>query len=174
MKLNNLFAALGLARIALGLTFLWAFFDKLLGLGFATCRDTDTNAVTILCEKAWLQGGSPTSDFLQFAAKGPFSDLYALLAQNTFIDTLFMLGLLGIGLALTLGIAVKLATITGSLLMFMMYTAVLPPDNHPFIDQHIIYIIIFVAIYFADDQQRLGLGNRWRQTALVKRLPWLG
>ena len=35
--------ALALARISLGLIFLWAFFDKLWGLGFATCRDPHGN-----------------------------------------------------------------------------------------------------------------------------------
>jgi hypothetical protein len=44
-------------RIALGLTFLWAFFDKLFGLGFSTCRDASTNVVTVMCEQSWYQGG---------------------------------------------------------------------------------------------------------------------
>ena len=36
---------LGLLRISIGLIFLWAFFDKLFGLGFATSFD-----------KSWLAG----------------------------------------------------------------------------------------------------------------------
>jgi hypothetical protein len=44
---------LAAARIALGWTFLWAFTDKLLGLGFATEP-----------QNAWIRGGSPTFGFL--------------------------------------------------------------------------------------------------------------
>jgi hypothetical protein len=62
---------LAVARISLGLTMLWAFFDKLWGLGFSTCRDAKTGVVTQMCSKAWVNGGSPTTSFLKFAAKGP-------------------------------------------------------------------------------------------------------
>ena len=44
---------LGILRIVFGFIFIWAFFDKLLGLGFATARD-----------KAWILGNSSTSGFL--------------------------------------------------------------------------------------------------------------
>ena len=40
-------------RLAMGFIFLWAFFDKVFGLGFATTS-----------EQAWINGGSPTSVFL--------------------------------------------------------------------------------------------------------------
>ena len=99
-----------MARILLGFTLLWAFFDKLLGLGFATCRDAETNTVTMLCEKAWINGGSPTTGFLEFATKGPFADFYQGLAGNTFVDVLFMAGLLLIGFALIAGIGMRIAT----------------------------------------------------------------
>ncbi|RGA01239.1 hypothetical protein DI270_030565 [Microbispora triticiradicis] len=41
------------ARIAIGWVFLWAFLDKLFGWGFATPA-----------AKAWINGGSPTTGFL--------------------------------------------------------------------------------------------------------------
>ena len=50
----------GVSRISLGFYFLWTFFDKLIGLGFSTCRDAVGGAVTVGCEQAWLFGGSPT------------------------------------------------------------------------------------------------------------------
>ena len=37
--------ALGALRIVIGWTFLWAFFDKLLALGYSTGRDTDTGCL---------------------------------------------------------------------------------------------------------------------------------
>jgi thiosulfate dehydrogenase (quinone) large subunit len=47
---------LAAARIAIGWTFLWAFLDKAVGLGFATQR-----------ADAWISGGSPTFGYLTFA-----------------------------------------------------------------------------------------------------------
>src|SRR3989344_5490043 len=93
-----------LLRISLGATFFWAFLDKLLGFGFATCRDAGTNAVTTFCDKAWINGGSPTSGFLEHATKGPFADFYQSLAGNGFIDLLFMAGLFAIGLVFIIGV----------------------------------------------------------------------
>jgi thiosulfate dehydrogenase [quinone] large subunit len=160
-------------RISMGFVFLWAFFDKLLGLGFATCRDAKTDAVSTLCEKAWVNGGSPTTGFLKFAAKGPFADFYHNLAGNGFIDWLFMLGLLLIGVALVFGVATKLATITGSVLLFMMWTAELWPANNPVLDEHIIYIFALMVVLFTDTYQKWGLGAWWRKQSIVKNFPIL-
>lgn len=160
-------------RIALGATFLWAFLDKLIGLGFSTCRDSATDKVTTLCSKAWLEGGSPTFGFLKFGTKGPFAELYQSLAGNVLIDWLFMLGLLLVGTALILGIGIRLAAISGSLLLLMMWAAVLPPDNNPIIDNHVIYILILAGVHKTNSQQVWGLRSWWVSQPLVKRLPIL-
>ena len=73
----------GVLRLLLGWTFLWAFVDKLFGLGFNTVAD-----------KSWLDGVSPTFGFLKFGTKGPFASLYQSLAGNPVVDWLFMMGLL--------------------------------------------------------------------------------
>src|SRR5690348_5433065 len=52
---------LAMLRIALGWIFLWAFLDKLFGLGHETTE-----------KAAWINGGSPTKGFLANAATGPF------------------------------------------------------------------------------------------------------
>ena len=119
-----------LLRIALGLIFLWAFFDKLFGLNFATPS-----------ERAWIAGGSPTSGFLANAVHGPLKVFYNSLAGNPVVDWLFMLGLLFIGLSLVLGILTNIACYSGALLMLSMWSSLLPPDNHPFLDEHIIYLL---------------------------------
>lgn len=164
---------LGLARISLGLTFLWAFVDKLFGLGFATCRNAETDAIDVMCGRAWLEGGSPTSGFLNFGTHGPFSEFYKDLAGNSFIDWLFMLGLLGIGLALTFGLAMRLAAVTGSLLLLMMYTAAMPPENNPLIDDHIIYALVLVGLWRVSADRSLGLGQWWASQSFVKKWPLL-
>lgn len=164
----------GVARISLGLVFLWAFFDKLIGLGFTTCRDAATNTVNIMCSSSWLEGGSPTTGFLKFATKGPFAEFFQGLAGNGLIDWLFMLGLLGIGLALTLGIAVKLSGYAGALMLALMYVAgFIPPQHHPFIDEHIVYAIVLIGLAKVNSEQKLGFGKRWQKTDLVKDQPIL-
>src|SRR3989344_704828 len=127
--------AFALLRIAIGLIFLWAFFDKLLGLGFATASD-----------KSWILGNSPTSGFLSNAVHGPFKLFYNYLAGNPVVDWLFMLGLLLIGLSLVLGTFLNIACYSGALLMFLMWSALLPPANHPFLDDHIIYLLALIGL----------------------------
>jgi thiosulfate dehydrogenase [quinone] large subunit len=160
---------LAVARIMLGLTFLWAFFDKLLGLGFATCRDAKTDSVTMLCEKAWVHGGSPTLGYLKFATKGPLASFYQNLAGNWFVDTLFMSAMLLIGLALIAGIGMKVATASAVTFLVMIWTAQLLPENNPLIDEHVIYSVVLLAILSANSNQKLGLGSWWRKQQLVKR-----
>ncbi len=158
MKKEALFALL---RIILGLIFLWAFFDKTFGLGFAT-----------MPEKAWINGGSPTSGFLS-GVKGQFSTFYNGLAGQTWIDILFMLGLLGIGLALVLGIGLTIAAYSGGLLMLLMWSASLPIKTNPIIDDHIIYLIILFMLAKVKAGNYYGYGIKWSKSKIVKQYPVL-
>ena len=58
-----------------GWTFLWAFLDKLFGLGYATPED-----------RSWVNGGSTTRGFLENSATGPFEDLYRSIAGDAWAD----------------------------------------------------------------------------------------
>jgi len=167
------FYALALARIGLGFIFLWAFIDKLLGLGFATCRDKVTDAVNVACNASWAHGGSPTAGFLGHATKGPFAGFYQSLAGHSWVDYLFMAGLLAIGVGLILGVGVRLATVSGILLLALMWSAVLWPANNPVLDEHIIYIFVLAAVNLANSQQKWGLRDWWTNTKLVKVAPFL-
>jgi len=75
--------ALGVLRIVLGWTFLWAFLDKLLALGYATGVDPETGAVDRFGDAAWINGGSPTFGFLTFGADGPFKGFYGNLGGGS-------------------------------------------------------------------------------------------
>lgn len=165
--------AFALARISIGLIFLWAFFDKLIGLGFSTCRDAKTDVVTTMCDASWLQGGSPTTGFLKFGTKGPLASFYQELAGQGWVDMLFMAGLLLIGTALVFGIAMKLAAITGSLLLLMMWSAALLPEHHPFIDDHIVYIFVIMGLAKAGSNQKWSARNWWSKQQIVKKYPIL-
>lgn len=172
-KVKNVDKVWGLARISLGLTFLWAFFDKLIGLGFATCRNAETDAIETMCSKAWLEGGSPTSGFLKFGTQGPFADFFQGLAGNAFVDWLFMLALLGLGVALTFGIGMKVATVSGVILLMSMWLATIWPTNNPFLDDHVIYSILLVGLLLVNDKQAFGMGKWWKKQDLVKNNSWL-
>lgn len=126
-----------LLRISLGFVFLWAFFDKLFGLGFATAVD-----------KAWINGGSPTYGFLTFATKGPFAMFFKSIAGNPLVDWIFMIGLLAVGVSLIFNYLVKIGSIAGLLMVMLMYLAVFPPENNPIVDDHIIYALVFILLAY--------------------------
>ena len=149
-------------RLGLGWTTLWAFLDKTFGLGYATTR-----------ESSWLEGGSPTTGYLSYATSGPFADVFKDIAGNTVVDVLFMLALLMIGVALILGIGVRIAGYAGALLMVLLWSTNLPPANNPLIDEHIIYMIVFLGMTVVRPGKWIGLGRWWAQTGLVKRFPIL-
>jgi thiosulfate dehydrogenase [quinone] large subunit len=150
------------ARLSLGWIFLWAFLDKTFGLGFATES-----------KNAWIDGGSPTNGFLKFAATGPFKSFYNDIAGDTWADWLFMIGLAGIGIALIAGITMRIAAASGALLLVLMWSAVLAPENNPFMDDHIVYAIVLVLLAALGAGKTLGLGTYWEKLPIVKRFPIL-
>jgi thiosulfate dehydrogenase [quinone] large subunit len=153
---------LALARIAIGWVFLWAFLDKTFGFGFATER-----------ADAWINGGSPTYGFLNFATEGKtFHDFFAGLSGPV-ADWLFMIGLLGIGLALVLGIGMRIAAGAGALMLLLMWAAELPLENNPFMDDHIVYALVLIALAIAGAGRTWGLGKAWERSELVRRYRFL-
>src|SRR5690606_7470426 len=164
--------ALAVVRIGFGLTFLWAFFDKLLALGFHTGHD-QAGDLDRFGDAAWINGGSPTEGFLAFGADGPFKELYSSIAGDAWADWLFMIGLLGIGLALTLGVGMRLAAATGALLYVLMWTVVLAPENNPVLDDHLLgaATLVVLALTYAGDTW--GLGRRWSRPRMVRENPVL-
>jgi thiosulfate dehydrogenase [quinone] large subunit len=164
--------ALALLRIAFGLTFLWAFFDKLLALGFHTGYDQAGN-LDRFGAGAWINGASPTEGFLKFGANGPFKGFYNSIAGAAWADWGFMLGLLGIGIALTLGIGMRFAATAGVVLYLMMWSVVLPKDTNPVIDDHIIGAISLVVLASLSAGTTWGLGKRWAASRIVAENPVL-
>src|SRR5215207_10504900 len=76
--------ALAVLRIAFGLTFLWAFVDKVFGLGYATPSG-----------KGWIDGGDPTAGFLGKGSSGPLAGFYHSLVGDFWVSPLFMIALAG-------------------------------------------------------------------------------
>lgn len=171
---------LAVLRLAYGVTFLWAFFDKLLGLGFHTGAIVNeegarTGIDFMAKDGAWLAGGSPTEGFLMFGvpAHNPFKDIFNNMAGQPVWDWLFMLGLLGIGVALFTGVGIRIAAAAGALLYTLMYLAQIPLDNNPVVDDHMIGAIVVVVLALTLAGDTWGFGRQWARTNLVRKYPVL-
>jgi thiosulfate dehydrogenase (quinone) large subunit len=149
-------------RLSIGWIFLWAFLDKLFGLGHETKS-----------AQAWIHGGSPTYGFLKKGAEGPFADFYHSIAGATWANWLFMFGLAAIGIALIAGIFMRIAAASGALMLVLMWTVVLPPANNPFMDDHLVYALVLVLLALMGAGRFLGLGGVWERLAIVQRFPFL-
>ncbi|MEU9450327.1 hypothetical protein [Streptomyces sp. NPDC048277] len=160
-------------RLLTGFVFLWAFLDKTFGFGYATPSG-----------KGWIDGGSPTKGFLGGVAAGPMESTFHDWAGQGWADWLFMLGLLGVGLALIAGVGLRIAAVAGSLMMAFMWTAEWPPARHlsdgsasmssnPFADYHLVYTVVLIALAAAGAGAVWGLGKVWARLPFVSRNRWL-
>ena len=153
---------LGSLRVLMGFIFLWAFLDKTFGLGFATKS-----------ANAWIDGGSPTRGFLANSPQGPFQEFFNGIAGNPLVDVLFMTGLAGVGIALLFGIGLRIAAVSGGLMMLLMWAAVLPPAQNPLVDDHIVYAIVLLLLPVMGAGNHFGLGEWWSRQRWVQRYPVL-
>ena len=147
------------SRVLLGWIFFWAFIDKMWGLGFATKSGN-----------AWLDGVSPTTGFLKFGVTETFENFFHVLAGNVWVDWLFMAGLLGIGLSLMLGVALRISTVSGIVMLLLIYLALFPIQHNPLIDEHILYAVFLWGVY----RNREQCGARWwRKLRIISRWKFL-
>jgi len=133
-----------LLRVAMGWIFVWSGFDKLLG--------------------DWTSAG-----FLVNATSGPLKGWFVDLGSNSaavdVIDGLVISGQILIGIALILGIMTRFTLFWAGAMMFMFYIAQFPPANNPFLDEHIVYIGVFLLL------GALGAGRILGLDALIEKLP---
>jgi thiosulfate dehydrogenase (quinone) large subunit len=167
--------ALAVLRISTGFVFLWAFFDKTFGWGFATPS-----------ARAWINGGSPTKGFLSSVDVGPsgLQTFFHNIAGDAWANWLFMLGLLGIGLAFVLGIGMRIAAGAAIAMMALMWIAEWPLDKttaagepsgstNPITDYHFIYAVSGVVLALTYAGHTWGLGRWWASLPLVQKNRWL-
>jgi thiosulfate dehydrogenase [quinone] large subunit len=164
---------LAIVRVVVGFEFLWAFLDKTFGLGYATPA-----------ARAWIHGGSPTKGFLSRVAVGPLEGTFHAIAGASWADWLFMAGLLGIGIALILGIGLRAAAVSGTVMMVLMWAAEWPlakftsageptMSTNPIVDYHIIYALALIALALTYAGHTWGLGKLWARLPFVQRHRWL-
>jgi thiosulfate dehydrogenase [quinone] large subunit len=149
------------ARLMLGWTFLWPFLDKTFGLHHQTPSAA-----------AWIHGGSPTTGFLK-GSVGPLAGFYHGLAGSQLADWVFMIGLLCIGIALLAGIGVRVAAISGAVMLVLMWSASFPPANNPFMDEHLIFAVVLIGLALVSSGDTLGFGRWWAKTNLGRKNAWL-
>jgi thiosulfate dehydrogenase (quinone) large subunit len=148
-------------RLCMAWTFLWPFFDKLIGLNHQT-----TTA------QAWINGGNPTKGFLS-GSVGFLSGFYTSIAGAGIVNWLFMIGLLAIGIALAFGIAMRFAAVAGSIMLVAMWSASLPPSDDLILDNHIIYALLLIGLVVVGAGKTFGFGRKWEGIGFVKRHRWL-
>jgi thiosulfate dehydrogenase [quinone] large subunit len=162
-------ASIAALRIGTGFLFLWAFLDKTFGWHYSTPPSN-----------AWIHGGSPTKGFLASVNAGPFTSMFHSWAGQGWADWLFMLALLGIGLALISGVGLRIAAICGVVLVAMMWAAVWPLAQHatggaltgstnPIVDEHVMDALALIVVGVAGAGSRLGLGALWAKLPFVQR-----
>ncbi len=165
--------ALAVLRISAGFVFLWAFLDKTLGLGYATTSSA-----------AWIRGGSPTEGFLAHVDVGPFQSFAHSIAGAWWADWLFMLGLLGVGVAFVAGVGLRLGAVAGTLLLAMMWLAEFPlaqrtsggdpsGSTNPIVDYHFIYALVLIVLALTYAGDTWGYGRTWARRRVVHRHRWL-
>lgn len=165
--------ALAVLRVVTGLIFMWAFLDKLFGLGYATPD-----------ARAWINGGNPTKGFLASVDVGPLQSFFHTIAGTWYANWLFMLALAGVGLAVILGIGLRVAAVSGTILMVGMWLAEFPlarfaadgtatASTNPIIDYHIVYAAALIALALTYAGRTWGLGRAWARLPFVQRHRWL-
>ncbi len=164
---------LAVLRVATGFIFLWAALDKIFGWHYSTAS-----------EKAWANGGSPTKGFLSSIDQGPFASLFNDMAGHAIFDILFIAALLGVGIAVIAGVAMRVAAVSGALLMAMMWLAEWPlaqmtnageptGSTNPIVDYHLIYILVLLGLAAVSAGRTWGLESAWEKLPIVRDQKWL-
>jgi thiosulfate dehydrogenase [quinone] large subunit len=113
-------------------------------------------------------------------AVGPLEGTFHTIAGAPWADWLFMIGLLGIGIALVFGIGLRAAAVSGTLMMVLMWAAEWPLakvtsagepsiSTNPLVDYHIIYALALIALAVTFAGHVWGLGRRWARLPFVQR-----
>ncbi|HUS81654.1 MAG TPA: DoxX family protein [Dehalococcoidia bacterium] len=135
-----------LLRLTMGWIFLWSGIDKLV---------TNFSA----------------SGFLANATQGPlggwFQDLGANQAALDIINPLVIWGQILIGATLVLGLFTRAGLFWAAAMMMLFYLAQFPPANNPFMDEHLVYVLLFGVL------GALGAGRILGLDAWVERMPWV-
>jgi thiosulfate dehydrogenase (quinone) large subunit len=135
-----------LLRLTMGWIFIWSGFDKLFN---------DFSA----------------AGFLTNATQGPLGGWFQDMGRNQtaldVINPLVVWGQILIGITITFGLFTRGGLFWGAVMMMMFYLPQFPPATNPFMDEHLVYIVVFGLLGV------LGAGRILGLDALVERHPWV-
>ena len=90
--------------------------------------------------------------------RGPIGKIFLNFWGNQFVIQLLIWSAVLIGVALVMGLAVRLASYGGILIMLTLYLAVIPPGS-VILNQHVIYILVFTFLVVGKAGNILGLDS---------------
>lgn len=90
--------------------------------------------------------------------RGPIGNILLNFWGNQIVIQLLIWALVLIGLALVLGVAVRLASYGGMFIMLLMYLAVIPPSS-AIISQQLIYMVVFLAMVTGEAGKVMGMDS---------------
>jgi thiosulfate dehydrogenase (quinone) large subunit len=162
--------ALAGLRITMGLLFLYAGIEKLIGIGLGA--GTNWTAAGFL--KFGTAGTWPGA--ADGAVVNPFQGFWINLASNPdmmhFINFIVPWGELGIGIALVLGLFTRFATVMGVLMMALFYVASWD-FSLGVVNSDLVYLIVLAYLGIAGAGEVYGLDREVEETEVVKHTPQL-
>ncbi len=159
-----------LLRIGLGLLYLWGFVSQAFGILFANEKTTAAGEhvswgwyFSYTPSHGWISSGfahSPTAGFIS-GTHGPVAPIIQHLPTGV-DDFGWMFAIGGLGIALTLGIFMKIAGWGGLLLNLMIWLSLFPPSSNPVIDgEHMAFAFSILLLMFLHAGNYWGLGRWW-------------
>lgn len=163
MRIVGLYHRMGVAllRVAVGIIFLWAGLDKLLGSGpngfSAASFLTHATGGTL----GWpFVTGTPDPNTIYNPTHQFWVDLAGNAGAMQVVNGLVVVGELGVGIALMLGLLTRFASLMGALMMFLFGIAAWQFTNG-IVNQHFTYLVVLLAL------AGLGAGRYYGLDAIV-------
>jgi thiosulfate dehydrogenase (quinone) large subunit len=134
-----------LLRIAVGIIFLWAGLEKVLGSGPEGFDAAGFLQFGTAGSLAWPFVGEP----VEGAIYNPTQAIWSALAGNdvamSIVNILVPWGQIGIGLSLILGLLTRFGAVMGALMMLFFFFAAWEFD-HGVVNQHLTYTVVCLAL----------------------------
>ena len=162
MKVTDRKHALAIAfgRIVVGIIFLWAGLEKIVGEGFSTWTAAGFLKFGTTGTLGWPFVSGKVAEGTVF---NPTHDLWVSLAGNeglmTIVNALVMLGELGVGVALVLGLLTRFASAMGTLMMLLFFVAAWDFE-FGIVNQHLTYAVVTLGLGIVGAGNYYGLDAR--------------
>jgi len=159
-----------LLRLTLALVYLWGFINQAFGVSYTNSATNSAGQAVSYgwhfsynSSLGWITSGfthSPTAAFIG-NTHGPLA--FVLKNLPTGLDDVgWMFALGGLGVALALGICMRVAGWGGFLLNMLLWLSLFPPGGNPIVDgMHTTYAFALLLLGFLHAGNYFGLGRWW-------------